>query len=71
MTTEQAAEYLGVAPTTLRDWARAGTIPSHRLPGSSLYRYHPDELDAALGLDPEARTTRSPDFTRAPIGVAG
>jgi len=62
MTNDEAAAYLGVKPATLRIWARAGTIPWHHTPGGRERRYHPDELDAAMGLDVEA-ARRSWGFT--------
>lgn len=63
MTTNEAAEYLGVKPATLRGWARAGIVPNHRLPGGRERRYHSAELDAALGLDVEGAARRSWGFT--------
>ena len=54
MLTDEAADYLGVRPVTLRKWCREGLIPVHRFPGSRIYRFHAAELDAALGLDVEA-----------------
>ena len=40
MTIKEAAEYLGVAPNTLRNWGRSGKIQEHRNPlnGYRLYR---------------------------------
>jgi excisionase family DNA binding protein len=66
MTTDEAAAYLGVKPATLRGWVRAGLIPHHRLPGGRVLRFHPAELDAAMGLDIAAAAARSSGFTGDP-----
>ena len=44
----EAAEYLGVSPNTLRNWANAGKIVAHRHPVNSYRLFKQDELDALL-----------------------
>jgi len=68
MSTAEAAEYLGVKPATLRGWAKRELVPYHKLPGGRDLRFHPAELDAAMGLDVDAAAqhVRNTDFTRPP-----
>jgi len=54
MTTKEAADYLRLKPETLRGMAVRGLVPAHTLPGTRTKRFHRDELDAALGLEPGA-----------------
>ena len=44
----EAAEYLGVAPNTLRNWERAGRIVAHRHPVNAYRLFKRKELDALL-----------------------
>jgi MerR family copper efflux transcriptional regulator len=44
----EAAEYLGVAPNTLRNWERAGKIVAHRHPVNAYRLFKREELDALL-----------------------
>jgi len=42
---EEAAEYLGVKPITIRDWIKKDNgIPAHRI--GKLWKFKKDELDA-------------------------
>lgn len=43
-----AAEYLGVAPNTLRNWENAGKIVAHRHPVNGYRLFKREELDALL-----------------------
>jgi excisionase family DNA binding protein len=43
----QAAELLGVHPTTVYRWGKAGLITEHRLPSGKI-RYSPDEVATVL-----------------------
>ena len=45
LTTSEASEYLGIAPTTLRAWARELKITHYVLPGNH-YRFRLQDLDA-------------------------
>ena len=45
LTCTEASEYLGVAPSTLRRWARDLTITHYVLPGNH-YRFRLGDLDA-------------------------
>jgi len=45
LTTTEASEYLGVAPSTMRRWARDLTITHYVLPGNH-YRFRLKDLDA-------------------------
>jgi excisionase family DNA binding protein len=69
MTTAEAARYLRIKPATLRDWARTGVVPAHRIPGGGTYRFHARELDQALGLDVE-QVARSSGFSDEPLEAA-
>lgn len=46
----EAAEYLGVAPNTLRNWESAGKIVAHRHPINRYRLFRRDQLDALLKL---------------------
>lgn len=48
---EEAAEYLGFAPLTIRRWAHAGRLPGYPFPcggGKFTYRFRISELSAYL-----------------------
>jgi len=45
---KDAAEYLGVAPNTLRNWGRSGKIAEHRHPVNNYRLYAVDELQQLL-----------------------
>jgi excisionase family DNA binding protein len=45
LTCTEAAEYLGVAPSTLRRWARDMAVTHYLLPGNH-YRFKIKDLDA-------------------------
>jgi excisionase family DNA binding protein len=45
---KDAAEYLGVAPNTLRNWGRDGKITEHRHPMNNYRLYNPRDLDLLL-----------------------
>ena len=45
---KEAAEYLGVAPNTLRNWGRDGKIIEHRHPMNSYRLYKQSDLDSIL-----------------------
>ncbi len=55
--TEDAADYLGVAVTTLYRWRRDQHGPRSVQHGRRRYRYRISELDAYLGLGEEAENT--------------
>ncbi len=44
----EAAEYLGVAPNTLRNWERAGKIVTHRHPVNRYRLFRQQDLDSLL-----------------------
>lgn len=44
---DEAAEYLGVVPLTVRRWISAGLLPASRL-GPRMVRIRRDDLDALL-----------------------
>lgn len=47
MTPGQVADYLGIAPTTVRRWEKAGILkPYRRLPGSGYRRYRRADVEA-------------------------
>ncbi len=45
----EAAEYLGVAPNTLRNWEKAGKIVTHRHPVNRYRLFRQQDLDSMLG----------------------
>lgn len=55
----EAAEYVGVAPNTLRNWGRSGKLAERRHPVNGYRLYAKDELDSLL-----ARVERSKDVER-------
>jgi excisionase family DNA binding protein len=48
MSTQQAADYLGVSKSTIRRWVREGRLTNHKL-GHRTVRYHPEDLDRFVG----------------------
>ena len=50
LTANEAATYLKINPKTLREWARHGKVPGHRLSGVErcVWRFLRTELDAIL-----------------------
>ena len=49
MTVGEASDYLGVSPTSLRRWDRAGKLRARRHPVSRYRLYLKDDLDKFLG----------------------
>lgn len=49
MTVGEASDYLGVSPTSLRRWDRAGTLKARRHPVSRYRLYLKVDLDKFLG----------------------
>ena len=45
---KEAAEYLGVAPNTLRNWGRSGKLVERRHPMNGYRLYSKKELDELL-----------------------
>lgn len=54
----EAAEYLGVAPNTLRNWENAGKIQAHRHPVNQYRLFKKDELDELLSSAESSRPTK-------------
>lgn len=50
VSTEQAAERLGVSSVTLRRWRRQGLVPTPRYPGG---KYTPEQLAKMTGPTPK------------------
>jgi len=48
MTIKEAAEHLGVAPNTLRNWGKSGKIQERRHPINGYRLYSRQELDQLL-----------------------
>jgi MerR family copper efflux transcriptional regulator len=48
LTINEAAEYLGVSPNTLRNWGASGKIKEHRNPMNGYRLYVPEDLDTVL-----------------------
>ena len=55
---KEAAEYLGVAPNTLRNWGRNGKITEHRHPLNNYRLYKKSELDRLLREAQKSRRKR-------------
>ena len=62
MTATEAAQYLRVQPRTILKWAKAGTIPAHRLSGCKrvTWRFLKSELDSAMLNPPSAAGLEGP-----------
>ena len=45
---KEAAEFLGVAPNTLRNWGRDGRIPEYRHPVNNYRLYDEKDLERLL-----------------------
>jgi MerR family copper efflux transcriptional regulator len=48
LTVKLAAEFLGVCPSTLRNWDRSGKLEPHRHPMNGYRLYRRTELEAVL-----------------------
>ena len=60
MTIKEAAEYLGVAPNTLRNWGKSGKIQERRHPINGYRLYNVNDLDALLkSVEEGTRTKRA------------
>ena len=57
---KQAAEYLGVARNTLRNWEAAGKIPVHRHPVNNYRLFRIVDLDKLLREAEQSRLARPP-----------
>jgi MerR family transcriptional regulator, copper efflux regulator len=55
---KEAAEYLGVAPNTLRNWGRDGKIIEHRHPVNNYRLYKKSDLDRLLRVAERPRDNR-------------
>lgn len=69
---EEVAEALHVSPTTIREWARRGRLPSIRLPGSRRVLFPTAWLERYLAGDVELVVQRGPNGGRVvrPSGSA-
>lgn len=56
----EAAEYLGIAPNTLRAWGAAGKIPEYRHPLNNYRLYKPEHLERLFDEIEESMTIESP-----------
>lgn len=48
LTVKEAAEFLGVAPNTIRNWGREAKIPEHRHPINNYRLYRRKDLERLL-----------------------
>ena len=53
---KEAAEFLGVAPNTLRNWGRDGRIPEYRHPVNNYRLYDEKDLERLLKETATSRT---------------
>jgi excisionase family DNA binding protein len=47
MSTQQAADYLGVSKSTIRRWVREGRLTNHKL-GHRTVRYRPEDIERLM-----------------------
>lgn len=50
---EEAAEYLGVKPSTIRTWIKVKDMPAHKI-GGKLWKFKRSEIDAWVKSDQSA-----------------
>ena len=50
LTIKEAAEFLGISPSTLRNWEKQGKLSAHRNPMNSYRLYRKGELESLLKL---------------------
>lgn len=58
LTTQEAAEYLGLKPSTLEKWRVVGGGPEFRKLGGRSVRYHRDDLDAWAAANKRRNTSQ-------------
>jgi excisionase family DNA binding protein len=58
ITLRQAAEWVGVDPTTLRRWIAKGKLPAYRIAGTRNLRLDRAEVEALLLPIPTAKRTQ-------------
>jgi len=56
---EEAARFLGVAPSTLRQWTNTGEVKCHRNPLNEYRKFDPRDLEELLRQQRESRTETS------------
>ncbi|HEX2909869.1 MAG TPA: helix-turn-helix domain-containing protein [Chloroflexia bacterium] len=55
---KEAAEFLGISPSTLRNWERTGKITTHRHPVNHYRLYKKADLEALLTAIEKSATQR-------------
>jgi excisionase family DNA binding protein len=55
ITQQQAANFAGVTPRTIRNWISQGHITGYRLPGGRAVRVDADELKKVMRVIPTVR----------------
>lgn len=58
LTIKEAAEFLGVSPSTLRNWEREGKLTTHRNPVNSYRLYRKEDLEQLLKLIRNSSTSK-------------
>lgn len=56
LTIKEAAEFLGISPSTLRNWEKQGKLSTHRNPVNSYRLYRKKDLEQLLKLILNSRT---------------
>lgn len=56
LTIKEAAEFLGISPSTLRNWEKQGKLSTHRNPVNSYRLYRKRDLEQLLKLILNSRT---------------
>ena len=54
---KSAAEFVGVSPSTLRNWEREGKLTAHRHPINSYRLYKKEDLQAILKQIQDSKST--------------
>jgi DNA (cytosine-5)-methyltransferase 1 len=56
LTIKEAAEFLGISPSTLRNWEKQGKLSTHRNPVNSYRLYRKEDLERLLKLISNSNT---------------
>lgn len=57
LTIKEAAEFLGISPSTLRNWEKQGKLSAHRNPMNGYRLYRKGELERLLKMIRNSNTS--------------